>query len=452
MPAGDRGGAPGELSGEPRDATGGARRPLGRDFGKLFTANLSSSLGDGIARIAAPLLAVRLTSDPLLVSGIAALAMLPWLLFAIPAGILVDAVDRRTALAVANSLRALLAVALVVLSATGALSIWSLYAVVFLYGVGETVYDGAVRAVVPSIVARRDLPRANSRIEAGELVVQNFLSGPFTSALFAVSVLIPLGVNAAAFAVAAGLALALPVAASGRQFAVADAARVPWHRQLADGLRFLRGHRMLRTLWLLSAFVGFWIAAATAIWVLYLVDRLGLPEVWFGVFLLTGAVGGIAGSVVAGRLAARFGAGVVMAVANVVAAGSFVFAGAVPELWAAGGAFFVSSGAITVWNVLVMSLRQAIIPGRLLGRVHGTWRTLLWGSMPLGSAIGGLLGRIDLTVPLLVGGGAATLAGLVFFRFLARLPNPEDVADPDAPRGTATTEPDAGPTDPTVPA
>lgn len=141
-----------------------------------------------------------------------------------------------------------------------------------------------------------------------------------------------------------------------------------------------------------------------------------------------------------------------MAVANVVAAGSFVFAGAVPELWAAGGAFFVSSGAITVWNVLVMSLRQAIIPGRLLGRVHGTWRTLLWGSMPLGSAIGGLLGRIDLTVPLLVGGGAATLAGLVFFRFLARLPNPEDVADPDAPRGTATTEPDAGPTDPTVPA
>lgn len=284
MPAGDRGGAPGELSGEPRDATGGARRPLGRDFGKLFTANLSSSLGDGIARIAAPLLAVRLTSDPLLVSGIAALAMLPWLLFAIPAGILVDAVDRRTALAVANSLRALLAVALVVLSATGALSIWSLYAVVFLYGVGETVYDGAVRAVVPSIVARRDLPRANSRIEAGELVVQNFLSGPFTSALFAVSVLIPLGVNAAAFAVAAGLALALPVAASGRQFAVADAARVPWHRQLADGLRFLRGHRMLRTLWLLSAFVGFWIAAATAIWVLYLVDRLGLPEVWFGVF------------------------------------------------------------------------------------------------------------------------------------------------------------------------
>ena len=183
---------------------------IGAGFGNLFTANLASSLGDGIARTAAPLLAIQLTKDPLLVSGIAALALLPWLFFAIPAGILIDRIDRRRALAIANTLRALLAAALLVLAASGELTIWWLYAIVFLFGVGETVYDGAIRAVVPSIVARPQLPRANSLIEGGELVVQNFAAAPFTSLLFAVSVLIPLGTNAVVYAIAGGLALASP--------------------------------------------------------------------------------------------------------------------------------------------------------------------------------------------------------------------------------------------------
>ena len=83
--------------------------------------------------------------------------------------------------------------------------------------------------------------------------------------------------------------------------------------------------------------------------------------------------------------------------------------------------------------------------GWLLGRVHGSWRTVLWGSMPLGSLIGGLLGRIDLAVPFIAGGGAATIAGILFFRFISRLPNPQDVDNGDAPVA------EAGPTDPTVP-
>jgi Na+/melibiose symporter-like transporter len=414
------------------------RRGLGPAFGNLFTSNLASSLGDGIARTAAPLLAVRLTDDPLLVSGIAALAMLPWLLFAVPAGIIIDRIDRRTALALANGGRAALAAVLVLLAATDALTIWWLYLVIFLYGVGETIYDGAIRAVVPSVVARSDLPRANSRIEAGELVVQNFLSGPFTSVLFAVSVLIPLGANALVYAGAVVLAVLLPKAAAGTHLsAESDEARAPWHRQFADGFRFIFASRMLTTLLGLSTFIGLCVSAATASFVLYLVDRLGLPEAYFGLFMLTGAVGGILGSMVAQRLKELWGAGVTMAVANIVATVGFVFVGLVPTLWAAGVGYFVTSAAILVWNVHVMSLRQSIIPSRLLGRVHGSWRTVLWGSMPLGSLLGGLLGRIDLTVPFIVGGGAATLAAIVFFRFLTTLPNPEDVDNGD-PREPAS--------------
>lgn len=421
---------------------------LGADFRNLFTANLGSSLGDGIARIAAPLLAVQLTNDPLLVAGVAALQMLPWLLFAIPAGLIIDAVDRRHALAVANTLRALLAVGLLVLAATGTLTIWWLYVVIFLFGIGETVYDGAIRAVVPSIVPKALLPRANGRIEGAETVVQNFLAGPLTSVLFAVTVLIPLGANAAAYALAAVLALALPAAASGRQFAVPKPVqREPWHRALAAGFRFIFSNRMLVKLLFLSTFIGLCFSAATASFVLFLVERLGLPEAWFGAFLLTGAFGALAGSFLASPLSRRFGSGPTMAVASLVSIVPLIFVGIFPSLWVTGAAFFVTSLGVVVWNILVMSLRQSIIPGRLLGRVHGSWRTVLWGSMPLGAVIGGLIGRIDLALPFIVGGGAATIAGIVFFRFLSRLPNPEDVDNGDPPAAPPV---EPGPTDPTV--
>ncbi|CAN5145346.1 MFS transporter [soil metagenome] len=416
---------------------------LGAAFANLFTANLASSLGDGIVRTAMPLLAARLTSDPFLIGVVAALALLPWLFFAIPAGILIDRIDRRRALALAQAVRTLLAALLFILVVTDQLTIWWVYVVVFVYGAFETVYDGAIRAVVPGIVDRANLPRANSRIEAGELVVQNFLSGPLTSGLFAVSVLIPIGINGLVFALAGALALLLPKAASGRQFTAkaGDEPRVAWYRQFVDGLRFIMADRMLRTLWFFSTFVGIMSSAATATFVLFALHTLGVPEALFGVFLLSGAAGGLVGATLASRLKARWGAGLTMALASLLSGLALLFAGLVPVLWAGAVGFGLSSLAVTVWNILVMSLRQSIIPGRLLGRVHGTWRTLLWGSMPVGYLLGGLVARIDLALPFIVFGALDALATLVFFRFVMSLPNPEDVDNGDL-------APDSGPTDP----
>ncbi|CAN5400536.1 MFS transporter [soil metagenome] len=418
---------------------------LGRAFANIFTANLASSLGDGIVRTAMPLLAARLTNDPFLISLVAALALLPWLFFAIPAGILIDRIDRRRALALAQAVRTALAALMFVLVLTGTLTIWWLYLVVFVYGVFETVYDGAIRAVVPSIVGKVNLPRANSRIEAGELVVQNFLSGPVTSALFAVSVLIPVGINGLVFALAGVLALLLPLAASGKQFTAATESepRVAWYRQFVDGFRFIMANKQLRTLWFFSTFCGIVSSAALATFVLFVLDTLSVPEPLFGVFLLSGAAGGLAGAVLTSRLKARLGTGLAMAIATTVSGLFILTTGLLPVVWAAAISFALSSGAITVWNILVMSLRQSIIPGRLLGRVHGTWRTLMWGTMPLGSLIGGIVARVDLVLPFIVFGALEVVASLVFFRFLMTLPNPEDVDN-----GDSVSEP--GPTDPTL--
>lgn len=419
-------------------------QPLGASFANIFTANLASSLGDGIVKTALPLLAARLTGDPFLIGGVAAVALLPWLFFAIPAGILIDRIDRRRALALAQAVRTALAVLVFVLVAGGNLTIWWVYFVVFVYGAFETVYDGAIRAVVPGIVDKANLPRANSRIEGGELVVQNFVAGPMTSGLFAVSVLIPIGINGLVFALAGALALLLPKAASGRRFTTATAAepQVAWYRQFVDGFRFIMANRMLRTLWFFSTFAGIMSSAALATFVLFALHKLGVPEALFGVFLLSGAVGGIVGAWLTERLKRRLGTGLAMAFASLFAGLALVFAGIWPVLWVGALAFGVSSLAVTVWNILVMSLRQSVIPGRLLGRVHGTWRTLLWGSMPLGSLLGGLVARVDLALPLIIFGGLDALASLLFFRFVMTLPNPEDVDNGDPP--------EAGPTDPMI--
>lgn len=414
---------------------------LGRAFANIFTANLASSLGDGIVRTAMPLLAARLTSDPFLISAVAALSLLPWLFFAIPAGILIDRIDRRRALALAQGVRTLLAVVVFVLVFADTLTIWWVLVVVFVYGAFETVYDGAIRAVVPSIVGKVNLPRANSRIEAGELVVQNFVSGPLTSALFVVSVLIPVGINGVVFAFAGALALLLPKAASGMQFtAVSDEPRVAWYRQVVDGLRFIMASRMLRTLWFFSTFCGILSSAAVATNVLFVIDTLGVPEALYGVFLLSGAVFGLVGAILANRVKQWFGTGLAMALSTLISGFALLLIGLVPTIWAAAIGFGITSLVITIWNILVMSLRQSVIPGRLLGRVHGTWRTLLWGSMPLGSLLGGLIARVDLALPFVVGGAAIIVASAVFFRFLMTLPNPEDVDNGDPS--------DAGPTDP----
>jgi Na+/melibiose symporter-like transporter len=407
---------------------------LPRAFQNLFVSNLATNLGDGVIRTASPLLAIRLTQDPLLISLLPALALLPWLFFAIPSGILIDRIDRRVALRIANGVRVALAVFLVVLFATHSLTIWSLFLVAFIDGSCETIYDGAIRAMMPSIVTKDLLPSANSRIEAGELILQNFLAAPLTSLLFAIAVLIPLGANIGFYALAVILALLLPRQASGIQFTgVGDGVRPKWYLQFVDGYRFIMANKMFRTLWFFTTFTGLCFSAATASFVLFLVKQAGLPPALYGTFLLTGAAGGILGSVFAARFKKRLGAGLTMAFANLFACAALLFIGLVPTIWAAAAGFFISSFSVLVWNVLIMTLRQSIVPGAMLGRVHGTWRTLLWGTMPLGSVVGGLLARIGLALPFELAGGAGVLGALVFFRFLMGLPNAEDVDNGDRP-------------------
>ncbi|MBA3417858.1 MAG: MFS transporter [Geodermatophilaceae bacterium] len=366
-----------------------SRGGLGPSFWRLFVSSATSNLADGIGRTALPLLAASLTRDPLLISGLVTLAFLPWLLFALLSGVLVDRVDRRKAMAAANIFRALVVAALGVAVLVDAAGIVALYVAAFLLGAAETVYDSAARAMLPAVVNRAQLDRGNSLLVTEEMVGQTFLGAPIGALLFAMLAAAPLLGNAVIFVVAAVLILTvrarLPQPRTQRSTIRAD---------VRTGLQWLQAHRLLRGLMLVTTAICGIGAMAEAVLVLYVLEDLDVPSAGFGLFLVAFGIGGLLGGAVAGWLGRRLGRIASMVVSNGLGGAAYLVLGVFAQPVLAAVLFGVYGLTVIVWNVLSMSLRQALIPPELFGRVQGAWRTLVWGVIPVGSLLGGLLASL----------------------------------------------------------
>lgn len=450
------------------DTTAGAGRrgrpPLGRDFGKLWTAAAFSNLADGLGRVAVPLIATTLTRDPLAIAAIGALAFVPWLLFGLPAGMIVDRYDRRIIMALANTLRGLAAVGLAVLTVTERLDIWWLFAATLVFGLGETLFDNATSAIVPSVVPRRSLDRANGFLQAAQITIDNFIATPIGGVLFAVSLALPLWVGAAGYLIPIALAVLLPLSAArplrdapaaqlqtapepaaavvaGEPLAASEsssamaseaaaAADVPATSITArEAASYLWKHRFLRSMVVFTSVVGCAFSFAQAPTILYFLDELSVAPAAIGVVTAGIGLGALVGSLIASSLVARFGRGRVMLAANAVAAISLVGVWAAPELISGIVAYALMACAVSVWNVPWGALRQAIVPGHLFGRVLGIIRTFTWGLFPFATLLGGLVARADLRLPYLIAGGvtmAATLIGVRLLLSASKHDAPED--------------------------
>jgi MFS family permease len=384
---------------------------LGGNYWRMYASSATSNLADGIGRTVLPLLAASYTHDPVLVAGLMTFAFLPWLLFALPSGALVDRVDRRYAMSAANAVRALSMGGLAALIALHAGSVAALYAVAFLLGTAETVYDSATRALLPQVVARRDLDRANSLLTVEETLGQNFVGSPAGSALFALAVTLPLVLNAAGFAVAALLILAVRGAYRPARTAAVSTVR----HDVAEGVRWLARHRLLRGLSLISAATAVTQSMTTGVLVLYVLDVLGLPAGSFGFVVLTAGVGALLGAVVTPALARRFGRGPMLTGGAVLSAVTVGLMGIVHQVVVACVLFALGAAGIMVWNVLTMSLRQALIPQEMFGRVQGAYRTLVWGGIAFGSLVGGVVAHAVGVAGVFVvsGAGLLVLAGVL---------------------------------------
>lgn len=409
---------------EPRDSG------IDAGFNRLWAASVVSNLADGLGKTAIPLIATTVTHDPFLISVLAALSFLPWLLFGVLSGVVVDRSDRRYTMALANGVRLVAAVAVAIAAVTGGLSIWMLYAAALVIGIGETFYDNSVIAMVPSMVRPIGLERANGRMQTSDQIVQTFVATPIAGFLFAITVALPMIGTSAGYLVGAVLALSLPLVA-GRALRTAPLTdvRPTVGGDIREVLSYLRHHELLRSVVVFTSVIGALNAFAQAGVVLYVLDTMHVPAAAFGLVTAGVGVGAVVGAITASRVVARFGRGRVMFASTLVSGLAIIGVGVFPIVWVAVPFYAVAAAAIATWNVPWGALRQQLTPGHLLGRMVGVIRTFTWGVMPAATLIGGLVARIDLRLPFIIGGALTALATLVWARVLLRIPDAADGAD-----------------------
>jgi MFS family permease len=379
----------GSMDGERKSTAGGG---LGSDYWRIWTADGVSNLADGVLKTAVPLVALEYTRSPTLIAGLAFAFTAPWLLFALPAGVLVDRTDRRYALIAATTARAVVLAALLVGLVFGIGSIWALYAVAFCVAVSETVYGTAAQSILPQVVARDQLPRANGRLFGVELAANEFVGPPLAGLLVAAGV-------AAALVTPFGLwivALVVMLRVRGR-FRIAQTAPYRLRADIMEGLRFVWDNRLLRTLAGMTACFNFATNTMLAVFILYATgdgSAMGLSTQAYGLLLAAIAAGSVLGSFVAEPITSRIGRARSLFLA--VPGGALLVG--MPAISAdavlIGATFFLGGIASILWNVVAVSLRQRLTPHRLLGRVNSAYRLVAWGVMPLGAATGGILAQL----------------------------------------------------------
>jgi MFS family permease len=371
----------------------------------LWWASAVDNVGDGAFAAAIPLLAVTMTRDPRLVSVVSAATYLPWLLLSLPVGAIVDRYDRVLLMWRSQLGQAVAVAAVAVLAGCHLVGIGSLALLAFVIGTGEVVFGNAAQAVLPEIVPAPLVHKANGAQYAITTVGQLFVGPPLGSLLFGLAVAVPFGLDAGTFAISAALLATLP---RSRLPATEPS---PLRAAIAEGLRWLAGHRLLRTIALVLAANNFANAMGTATLVLLATQTLHLSATGYGVLLAGGAVGSVLGGLVNARIVARVGelpALVTALAANVVL---YLGLGLAPDAVVLGALLAVNGFVTTLWNIVTVSLRQRVVPGELLGRVNSVYRLLAWGLIPLGSLAGGLVAHLlGLRAPYLAAAGLRAVA------------------------------------------
>lgn len=388
---------------------------LPRAYWRLFSASGISNVGDGVLVAALPLLAARVTDSEFSVGLVSAFFTVPWLLLSLPAGALIDRSDPRRVMALTDTYRAVLVGVLAVVAAVTDIQVWMLWVLALGLGIGEVFFDSASQAVVPALVEPPHLERANGWRYSAELVGNTFLGLPVGSLLFAVAVWLPFGVDAASFVVAALLVASLP----RRTRAASADSTASLRSDVREGLRWLRGHGMLRDLAVALAVTNLAFALIESTLVLYLTREIGLDARLFGVVVAIMGAGGVLAGIVSGRVVEVLGRRwTIVLVSSLPVATMAALAGA-HRPWEVVALATVQAMLTTIWSVVAVSLRQQLVPDEYFGRVNGVYRWLSWGAMPIGAALGGVLAQaVGLRSPYVV--AAWLLAGAAVF-VLARV-------------------------------
>lgn len=405
------------------------------DFLKLWAGETISLFGSQVTLLALPLTAALTLGATAGEMGILIAAeTAPFLLFGLPAGVWVDHRRRRPILIWGNLGRALLLLIVPAAAWLGGLRMELLYAVGFLTGALTVFFDVAYQAYLPSLVGREQLVEGNSKLETSRSLAQ--IAGPGLGGFLVQALSAPTAIllDAVSFLLSA---VCLRIIRASEPAPVPAAAGGGLWRDMREGLNVVLGNSLLRAIAGCTATWNLFGNVIFAVLVLYATRELGLEPVAVGAVFAAGGASALAGALLAGPVARRLGVGpTIIAAPTLGILGSLllVLAGGPPMLAVAllVGAQLVGGLAGTIYNVTQVSLRQAITPDRLQGRMNATMRFIVWGTLPLGALLGGWLGdRLGLRPTLLIGAAGVPLAALwVLLSPLRRLratPEPTEV-------------------------
>jgi len=382
---------------------------LGKNYWRLFTAHAVSNLGDGIAAIAYPWLASAVTRSPFLIALVAVASRLPWLIFTLPAGVITDRFNRGkiiVAMDIARGCLALLVAIVVTLesdslpklnevsSLTDLETNWTLYIVLIvtalLFGFAEVLRDNSAQTLLPSVVEKNNLESANGKLWSVEYVTNSFIGPPLGSFLLGIAIFLPFYIDSAAFFISAGL-IATLIPSLKRVDTEKKVEKLNFRAEIKEGFTWLWSHELLRPMALILGALNAIGALTTAVFILFAQEILETSLFIFAVLGTAGAVGGSLGGILGPKISKKLGSGPSLYL-TLLSGPIIALIIGVSSSW---HLFYLLTAISTVfavlWNVITVSLRQSIIPSHLLGRVNSVYRFFAWGSIPIGTLLGGAL-------------------------------------------------------------
>ncbi|NDE71124.1 MAG: MFS transporter [Actinobacteria bacterium] len=416
---------------------------MGRPYWRLWSAHTISNLGDGISSIAYPWLASAVTRSPILIALIAVLSRLPWLIFTLVAGALTDRFDRKKIIVAMDLFRGVLTLAVAravwhqqnslpdlnqVATSTQLQTNVGLYVIIaltaLLFGFAEVLRDNSAQTLLPSVVDDDNLQKANGRLWSSEYLMNSLIGPPLGSFIIGVAVFLPFFFDAATFFFSAGLIATLTLKVSAKP---SEKTTTSMRDEIKEGFNWLWSHKLFRPMAITLGALNFVNGISTSTFILFSQEILKTSVFVFAILGTAGAIGGTIGGILGPKLVEKVGSGrallltfIVGPIANLLI--GFTSTWQVVWLLTAFWIFFS-----VVWNVVTVSLRQSVVPANLLGRVNSVYRFFGWGSIPIGSFVGGLivslsshfLGReSSLRIPYFV---AAILSTFIFIFAAPRL-------------------------------
>jgi len=381
-------------------------KKLGSSYWRLWSATAVSNLGDGISGVAYPWVASAVTRSPLLIAAAGFASRLPWLIFTLHAGVITDRFDRKKLIVAMDTARGVLTVivGLIVLlnkdslpslndlsSITDLETNWPLYITLlitaFLFGLAEVLRDNSAQTLMPSVVDKENLEKANGRMWSAESLTNSFIGPPLGSLIIGIAIFLPFFVDAVSFFVAVSLIATI----TGSFKPVHDQPRekINFKAEIKEGFNWLWSHTFLRPLAIILGSmngVGTMVGAA---YILFAQEVLHTSVFVFALLGTAGAIGWTTGGLLGPKISTKIGSGTSLWLALAMGPIGALIIGTTNYWQVVWVVTIFESFTAVLWNTITVSLRQSIIPTNLLGRVNSVYRFFAWGSIPIGMFLGG---------------------------------------------------------------